>query len=258
MNIFPENRNPLRSPSKAIILAAGMSSRLRSVTASPKTLLSFGSHTLLDRILLSCRKASIFRIVIVVGYRAEEIEHHLEKNESIIKGLNMKIIYNPEYEKTNNIYSFWLAKEEMNEDFVLFNSDVLFHEGIIDKVANSNKNSFLLIDDKKKLGVEDMKVILNDSGFVTDISKTIDPRLGNGEYIGIARFSDQEVIGRILSKCRLLLDANSVGVFYEEALRLLSVEEPCIQGLSTDGLPWIEIDTPKDYEKAKTIANKMK
>lgn len=242
-----------KSVRKAIILAAGRNLRLHTVTSVPKTLLRIGAHTLLDRILFSCKRAKISRITIVLGYKAEEIERHLKENNNAFSSLHITFLYNSEYANKNNIYSFWLAREEMKEPFILFNSDVFFHERILDLLLNSDASTALMIDDRKMLGREEMKVIINNMKLITDISKNINPLLANGEYIGIARFSDSEAVSRILSKCTLLFDMARTDAFYEEALSLLSIDDPCIHGLSTDGLPWIEIDTPEDYEKAKTL-----
>jgi choline kinase len=235
---------------KAVVLAAGKNIRLRSVTRNPKTLLKIGENSLLDRIALACRKYGIPEMVIVVGYSAEAIERHINENPLTFGELDIKTIFNSEYDTTNNIYSFWLARKEMNEPFILFNSDVLFHEGILRILLENTAESALAVDDVKVLGIEEMKVIMNDKGLITDISKEIDPSEAHGEYIGIAKFFDSEVTDRILSKIKFLIDQGRTDVFYEEAFRLLSKETPCIYGVSTKGLPWIEIDTPEDYEKA--------
>jgi choline kinase len=245
---------PNRSIRRAIILAAGMNLRLRKIISAPKTLLRIGEYTLLERILHSCTLVKISQIVIVVGYKSEEIERYLKESDTY-SNFGIRTIHNPEYENKNNILSFWLARKEMNEPFVLFNSDVLFHENIISLLINGNAQSALMIDDRKKLGLEEMKVVLNSTGLIIDISKSIDPLRANGEYIGMAKFADLEITKKVLARTKLLLDTGRTDVFYEEVLRLISAEEPCINGLSTKGLPWIEIDTPQDYEKAKRMLN---
>lgn len=242
---------------KAIILAAGENLRLRNITNSPKTLLRIGRHSFLDRIIISCKRHAIRQIVIVVGYKAEEIEKHIKENLEIFDGVHIKTIYNPDYATKNNISSFWMARKEMTKPFILFNSDVLFHDKILTLLLESKVSSALMIDDRKTLGQEEMKVILDDRRLIKDISKNIDPRSASGEYIGVAKFLNSETVNGILSKCKLLLDNGKVNVFYEEAFRLLSFERPSIYGVSTNGLPWIEVDTPNDYIKAKEIYSKI-
>lgn len=235
---------------RAIVLAAGKNIRLKSITNSPKSLLKIGKHCFLDRIVILCKQYAIHQIVIVVGYKAEEVEKHIKEKPEIFGDILVKTIYNPDYVSKNNIFSFWLAHREMNKPFILFNSDVLFHKGILELLLKNNVPSALMIDDKKALGQEDMKVIM-DKRLIRDIRKNINPSLASGEYIGLAKFLDQRTVNNILSKCKLLVDLGKTDVFYEETFRLLSIEEPSIYGVSTNGLPWIEVDTPEDYEKAK-------
>ncbi|MHA1507058.1 MAG: phosphocholine cytidylyltransferase family protein [Candidatus Asgardarchaeia archaeon] len=234
----------------AIILAAGRNVRLRGVAEFPKTLLKLGNCTLLDRIVLSF-KGYVKKAVIVTGYKSDLIDKHIDENPDLFGDLEIKIIYNPHYIDMNNIYSFWMARKQMNEPFLLFNSDVLFHSKMIEILIGSKLNTALMIDDRKKLGKEEMKVLLNEDKLILDISKELDPSTADGEYIGIGKFCDREVTERIISECKRLIDDGRTDVFYEEAFRNVSKEKPCIYGISTEGLPWIEIDTPYDYEKAK-------
>ena len=236
---------------RAIILAAGRNARLNEITNLPKTLLKVGRECFLDRIVLSCKTCGINRIVIVVGYESEKIDTYIEEHPKIFGDLVVKTIYNSDYDVANNIVSFWLARDEMDRSFILFNSDVLFHSKVLEILLKSNVSSGLAIDDSKVLGAEEMKVLMNNNRLIVDISKSIDPLMSEGEYIGIAKFFDQRIINKLLPKCRLLIDFGKTDVFYEEAFRLLSIEEPCIHGVSTKGLPWIEVDTPEDYERAK-------
>lgn len=246
-----ETQNDIGYVMKAIILAAGKNIRLKSITNSPKSLLKIGNYCFLDRIVILCKRYAIHQIVIVVGYKAEEIERHIKENPEIFGDILVKTIYNPDYSSKNNIFSFWLAHREMNKPFILFNSDVLFHEGILEILFKNGVHSALTVDDRKILGQEEMKVIMDNKRLIGDISKDINPSLASGEYIGVAKFFDGRTVNNVLSKCKLLLDIGRTDVFYEEVFRLLSIEEPSIYGVSTNGLPWIEVDTPEDYEKAK-------
>ena len=236
---------------RAIILAAGKNIRLESITNCPKSLLKIGNYCFLDRITILCKRHAIHQIVVVVGYKAEEIERHIEENPEIFGDTRVKTIYNSDYANKNNVFSFWLAHKEMDKPFILFNSDVLFHEEILELLLKANVYSALLVDDRKVLSQEEMKVIMDSKRLIRDISKDISPSLASGEYIGVAKFFHQETVNNVLSKCKLLADLGRTDVFYEEAFRLLSIEEPSIYGISINNLPWIEVDTPEDYEKAK-------
>jgi len=93
---------------KAIILAAGYGNRMRPLTDNQhKTLLKINNITIIDNIIESLLKNNINQIVVVTGYRAEELEKYLlEKFSSKVQ---FEFVHNPIYRQTNNIYSLALA-----------------------------------------------------------------------------------------------------------------------------------------------------
>src|SRR5690554_615380 len=115
---------------QAIILAAGMGKRLGDLTKDDtKCMIKVNGVPLIDRMLSQLDRNSFKRIIIVTGYKGESLKEH-------IGTLNVKtpIIYvsNPIYDKTNNIYSLFLAKDYLAEmDTILFESDLIFEETII-------------------------------------------------------------------------------------------------------------------------------
>ena len=110
---------------KAIILAAGIASRLRPLTDNtPKCLLKIGERCLLQRTFDALIENGIKEFVIVTGYLKEQIEEFLQKNYA---GANITFIHNDVYDSTNNIYSLWLTRPVADgEDVLLLDSDILF------------------------------------------------------------------------------------------------------------------------------------
>ena len=91
----------------AVILAAGMASRLRPLTNDrPKCLLTVGTRCLLGRTVDSIKAAGITELVVVTGYRGEMIRSFLTDN---YKDMQISFVDNVDYQTTNNIYSLWLA-----------------------------------------------------------------------------------------------------------------------------------------------------
>jgi len=158
--------------------------------------------------------------------------------------------YNPEYYNKNNIYSFWLAKNEMNEDFILLNGDVLFHPDILSSILEAKRSS-LAIDDDKMLGPEEMKVVLNSKKQIIDIGKDLDPLKSQGEYIGLMKILKRD-IPYLISYTDCLIKNGMHDVFYEEALRYLVRRRKVLFGVSINKLPWIEVDYLVDLNKAKS------
>jgi len=238
---------------KAVILAAGMGKRLGELTKDiPKALIGVGSRPLLNHTLDNIIKVGIKDVVIITGHMASK----LKKLVSSLPNLNLDITYihNEKYEVTNNIYSVFLAKEKLeNHNFILINSDVLFHPNILKNLINSEKRgAVLLIDFEAKLGEEEMKVRVSD-GRIIEISKKISPKNADGEYIGIAKI-DKEVSQDFFSAVEETLKIDGDKVFYEAAFQRMIDKGGIVSAESTKGLPWIEVDTPDDLEKAEEVA----
>ncbi len=233
---------------QAVILAAGAGKRLG--LSYPKALLSFGNKTILERAIHILYKESIREVVIVAGYKDDELCLLASKMERNLPGLRIARVLNDQYDKTNNVYSLWLARSFFNiGGFVLLNCDVLFHSAILRLLLESGHETAISVDDSKELGWEDMKVKLGNKGCVKEISKEIDPREAQGEYIGLARFgvNSTPLISQALDT---IVKQGCLNLFYENAMRMICSEVD-IYGMSTERLPWIEIDTLEDIEEAR-------
>ena len=116
---------------QAIILAAGMGKRLKQLTQNnTKCMVKVNGIPMINRTLSQLDRLSLSRIVIVVGYEGEKLTDH-------IRTLDVKtpvvFVENPIYNKTNNIYSLFLAKDYLlKEDTLLLESDVIFQDSVLD------------------------------------------------------------------------------------------------------------------------------
>ncbi|MBP2144569.1 choline kinase [Methanofollis sp. W23] len=234
---------------KTVILAAGIGQRLLPLTEkTPKTLLSVGEYPILHY-QLKALDSHINRndIFIITGHGSDYIKE-------FATGCN--IVYNEEYNSCNNIYSLFLVKEILDEEsFILLNSDVLFDKALLDKLIYTRFENSLIIDDYKNLGEEEMKVKLNKRK-LTDINKTMDPKSSSGEYIGLAKFSKNGA-DKLFKKVENIIEDGKVNEWYERAIKEIC-NEMDIYGISTDGLPWIEIDNHQDLQKAHDVLNQIK
>ncbi len=241
---------------KAVILAAGMGNRMKEYTEDkPKTLVSIGGKPILYYILDSLSKYNVENVIIVTGFKEDKIRNAVGNGSRW--NLRVKYVHNEKFDITNNIYSIFLVKNHVNEDFLIINSDVLFHEKILEKIIKNDKRGiFLMIDTEKELGEEEMKVII-EGELIKDISKEIPPEIANGEYIGIARI-DSEFVDTFFKCVEEVIYEKGSGVFYEEAFRRFIKKKNNLRYKTTNGYAWIEIDTPEDLMKAeKDIAPKI-
>src|SRR4030095_5387025 len=140
---------------QAIILAAGLSKRLRPLTdTTPKCLLKVGGKTILEMTLNNVLKNGITEFVMVTGYRESMIKDFISKN---YPDLNIKYLTNSGYENNNNSYSLWMSKDYIKGECILLDSDILFDFRLISKLLGSNHSDSLAVNTSHKLGEEEIK-----------------------------------------------------------------------------------------------------
>jgi choline kinase len=236
---------------RAIILAAGSSTRLRPLTNNiPKTLLKVGRATILDIAISILHRFNIDDIIIVTGHAADTLEEHVYRNYNN-NTIRFRFIRNDKLH-LGNIYSFYIAREYMDTDFILLNSDVLFHPKILEYLLSYDVSA-LAVDDHKMLGEEEMKVKVNESGIIKDISKGIPIKEADGEYIGVMKLTSKDA-DTIIKSITHLFNQGRYNLYYEDAIRLVAHEHDLFYKCSTRGLQCIEIDTHKDLNDAYIVA----
>jgi choline kinase len=175
---------------KAIILAAGQGSRLLPLTQdTPKCLLDVGGTTILEYQLVTLASCNIKEVVIIGGFRVEKLREQAERYV-VLHGLDLRlrVINNREYDVTNNLYSLWLARSEMNSDFLVINGDNVFDRQALMKVLRrTDQTVSIAIHRNPSYDNEDMKVRMAGELVVT-ISKKIDNLEAHGESIGLRAF----------------------------------------------------------------------
>jgi choline kinase len=235
---------------KAVILAAGRGTRIQELThGSPKCLLPFRDKTILDFQLDNLLQVGISKIAIVVGHAETEIvdhivQHHREKLPRIT------FISNPEFARTNNIYSLWLAQEWVDENaFVCLNADVLFHPGILLPALQTHDDISIIVD--WEFREETTKVIIHNKR-VVKLSKSVFRQDYSGTFVNIARFSSRGG-RRLFAKIESMLREGQVDQFFNDAISQLSAEGTSVGFTETEGLPWAAIDDASDFHYAQTI-----
>ena len=235
---------------KAIILAAGMASRLRPLTLhTPKSLLTIDGKSLLQRSMDALIQNGIKDFVIVTGYLHEKIEAFVK--EQYADTISVKFIYNNVYDSTNNIYSLWLERPEAEgEDFLLLDSDLLYDPQIITEVmANKAANVLTLI--KHDLGEEEMKVVTDADGVIKEISKTCNPSDAAGESLGIEKIG-KEYSAALYKELEVMMNKEHLeNKFYELAFERLIPQGHTYNVLDVSHLFSCELDTVEDFENAK-------
>lgn len=152
---------------RAILLAAGMGTRLRPLTLeTPKSLIEVNGKPLLERQVEFLKEKGINEIIVVTGYLNEKFEYLKEK-------YGVKLVFNDKYDIYNNIYSMYLVREYLADSYVI-DADVYINRNFI--VTDINKSTYfsaykrnvknewkLCFDENKK--VNDIEII-NGDGFI--------------------------------------------------------------------------------------------
>ena len=233
---------------KAVILAAGQGTRIRSVHGErPKCLIEVDEKTILDHQIEGLLNAGVNEIAIVVGYEKQQIVGHVQKR---FKHLDPKVTFieNPAFSITNNIFSLWLARDWVGKDgFLCLNADVIVDAQVLASALDTDAPVSMIVDPEWR--DETMKVIIRD-GSVIRMSKKITRSEFSGTYIGITVF--QESINRIFfAKMQELVAAKRVNEFFNVAVQELVDEGLRVGFTTTAGAPWAEIDDPLDLTYAQ-------
>jgi len=239
---------------QAIILAAGLSKRLRPLTDStPKCLLKVGGKTILEMTIDNVLKNNIKDFVMVTGYREKMIKDFMN---SRYPGLNIQYLTNSDYENNNNSYSLWMTKDYITGDCILLDSDIIFDFRIISKLLESEHSDCLAVV-THHLEEEEIKVIIDSTNKIQHIGKHLDPKLCYGESIGIERFSYDffTKLGEVLE--RKIVKEKNVNEFYEASFQELFDNRNSMYAIDVSMYKCMEIDFPEDLEKAGEIIKEI-
>ena len=127
---------------KAIIFNSGLGKRMGALTENNhKSMVHLSNgETIFERQLRVLSECGITDFVITVGPFKEHLME-VTKNEKF-KHLNFVFVENPIYDKTNYIYSMFLAKEYLNDDFLLLHGDLVFNKELVEDVKDDTSGEF--------------------------------------------------------------------------------------------------------------------
>ncbi len=241
---------------QAIILAAGMGRRLGKVTAdNTKCMVKIHGRTLIERMLDTLAKTEVSRVILVVGYKSENVKKLLGR---IYKGMRILYVRNDVYDKTNNIHSLFLARKHLLEDdTILLESDLIFEDEIVfDLIENPHPN--LAIVAKYDAWMDGTVVTLDDEDNILQFipKKDFDYSQVDTYYktVNIYKLSREFATNSYVPFLKAYQQALGKNEYYEQVLRvitLLETQDLKVHRLSTE--KWYEIDDRKDLNNASTL-----
>ena len=233
----------------ALLLAAGTGSRLYPLTKDePKCLTSVSGKTILERLVSNLNQQGMKRLVIVTGHLEHCIREYLGDQ---IGELKIEYIFSPLYKTTNNIYSLWMAREVINEPFLLLESDLVFDDSLLDEMVYPDRIALA----EMQPWMNGTCVTINQSDmvheFLTGDIETSDET--KHKTVNIYSFS-VDSWKKIINKLDIQISAGNVNSYYETVFAdLISDNDIALKSVSFDNKPWYEIDTLEDLALAEKI-----
>ncbi len=241
---------------QAIILAAGMGKRLKELTSdNTKCMVKVNGVTLIERMLRQIERQNVSRIVVVTGYQGQKLRDYIKT-----LGIKTPVVFidNPIYDKTNNIYSLALASDKLcEEDTLLFESDLIFEDSILDALVQDPRPTLALVD-KYEAWMDGtcVKLTADDCidafipGKKLNFAKT-------SEYyktVNIYKFSKDFSVNYYVPFLKAYEQALGENEYYEQVLRVITMlDEPVIKAKRLTGQKWYEIDDIQDLDIAESI-----
>ena len=243
-----------------LVMAAGASRRLRPDTNQlPKTLLPVdGESTILDIALRNLAAVGVTDVVVLVGYAAQAVADRvpaLERRHNVA----LELVYNDKAEEWNNAYSLWLGREHFSKGVLLINGDTV-HPVSVERTllaaseAGTGADLILALDDVKQLADEEMKVVLNERGLMTRITKQMDPADAHGEYIGATLI--EPGAADALADCLEATWRRDPGLYYEDGYQELADRGGTVAAAPIGIVEWVEVDDHRDLRRAREIAGR--
>lgn len=234
---------------KAVILVAGVGSRLRPLTNNtPKSLLPIGSQTTLGLMVAKLRRHGVSSFVIICGNLAEKIQDYLERT---FPELDFTFVQSDRYETTNTGYSLMLAEPHLSgESFIKLDGDVNFDTEILARLMATPDGASYVCVDRSDVNEEVIKIHCDESGLVTRIGNTIPVEGSAGESIGIEKISAQSAPALFSTLRSMMKEPTNHQKYYESAYDLIVQAGESFRVVDITGLHWVEMDNLADYRQA--------
>lgn len=241
---------------QAIILAAGMGKRLKELTKNAtKCMVEVNGVTMIERMLGLLDRKGLDRIVIVVGYEGQKLIEYIAT-----LGIHTPIEYveNSIYDKTNNIYSLYLAKEQLlSDDTLLLESDLIFEEAVIDRVLQNPYPNLALVA-KFESWMDGTVVELDEDDNIRHFRSKKEFRFEDipsyYKTVNIYKFSRDFSVTHYVPFLEAYCKALGRNEYYEQVLKVITLlDKPDIKAVRLQNEVWYEIDDVQDLNIAESI-----
>ena len=241
---------------QAVILAAGVGRRLGDLTKDkPKCMVEICGRPIISYALENLYSAGIKDVVLVVGHKAEKLKNFVT---SEFPQMSFRFVHNTEYDRTNNIYSLYLAKDYMvEEDSLLLESDILFEERILRKLVGDQRPAVAVVDRYSPWMDGTVVKVDEEDNIISIVPKEFFDYKEVEEYfktINLYKFSREFFKDTYLPFLEAYLKVMGRNEYYELVLRVISfLDKANVKALRLSGEKWYEVDTLQDIKNAECV-----
>lgn len=246
---------------QAIMLAAGMGKRLAKYTKNnTKCMLEVGNKTLIERAIEALLEAGIKKFTIVVGYKGENLKKFLteECKNPKVKEMDIKFIDNPIYDTTNNIYSLFLASEEMQkDDTIILESDLIYDYELIKRLVSSSEKNLVAVAkyeqwmDGTVIRIDNNQNVLE---FIEKKNFSFDQITEYYKTVNVYKFSKEFIQKAFLPFLDAYIKAYGENEYYELVLKIIAhISKSQLKALDVSNIKWYEIDDAQDLGIATSM-----
>ena len=227
---------------KAIILAAGLGSRLGKLTKNNhKSLIKVGNLTILQRLISQLENCGVKNIDIICGHQKKKLDKKFK---------DYKTFFYPNYKNTNNLHTLYYFKKLLDQDCIISFADIIIDKTILKDLIKSNKDITLSID-KQKSRKGTMKIDIKKEKLTYIGNK---PKIDSGNYIGIMKIK-KKMMNEFISAMKKIKDKSKNQYFIEAFNYLIATNSIEINYQDVNKKFWIEIDYFEDLKIANKIVN---
>jgi len=173
---------------KAVILAAGLGSRLGNLTEEvPKAMVEVDGHPIIDYQMNVLMSNNINDVIIVVGYKKDMLTNYVNKYWG--DKINLRFVENTKFATTNSAFSLNLSKEFIDsKSYIHMNCDTIFTSEMLSMLKNSRKINQIVVNKNIQLTDNMEQVRLNDRNKITYMNNVFD-KDAVGKAMGLAKIS---------------------------------------------------------------------